>query len=112
MKKITIYTYILLFLLLGAPAFAGQIMYTSGSGFFAISEQNLVRATRYSNHERWEKLESLVNLGLIRIFPQGRAVRMDTYRKGIYRVHFLNSRTIWWTTGQGLMNRRGESYVR
>lgn len=110
MKKVIIY--FLFFLLLGSSASAGKIMYTSGSGFFAISEQHLIRANHYSHHEGWRKLESMSNLGLIRIFPQGIPVRMDTYRKGTYRVHFLNNSTTWWTTGQGLMNRQGHNCVR
>ena len=102
----------LLLIALAFPAFSGGLMYTSGSGFFAISEQHLIRAKHFSRSGNWRNLESLVNLGVIKVVPQGIPVEMDTYRNGTYRVQFLNSPTIWWTTGQGLMNKHGESYVR
>jgi hypothetical protein len=110
MKKVIIY--FLLFLFLGNPALAGRVMYTSGSGFFAISEHYLIKANFYSHHGNWEKLESLANLGLIKVFPQGTPLQINTYRNGTYRVHFLNSSTIWWTTSRGLMNKQGQNYVR
>ena len=105
----------LLFLLslsLESQAFAGNLMYTSGNGFFATSERHLNRANNLSRHGNWGALESLVNLGLIKIFPQGMPVRVVTYRKGTCRVHFLNSRTIWWAERGALMNKGEEHYVR
>lgn len=103
---------ILLLIIPVLPVSAGQILYTSGSGFFAISEQNLDRAEHYTRFGKWRRLESMTNVGLIKVFPQGIPVRMDTYRNGTYRVRFLNSPTIWWVTDQGIMDRGGQNYVR
>lgn len=90
---------------MGTPAFAGQTKYTSGSSFFAVSKQALRKANSLSRHGRWKELESMANLELIKVPPQGTPVQVDTYNSGTYRVRFPGSETIWWTTGDALMNR-------
>ena len=113
MKKVIICLLALLFLGGTALSSAEQIKYTAGGHFFALSKKKtLDRAVYLYRVGDHRSLESLTTTGLIKIFPQGIPVRIYSVRGNIYKVRFLDSRTIWWTTGDALMNRGGENFVR
>jgi len=109
MKKLII---CFLLLLLALPAYGGQTLYTSGTGYFAITKAHLERADRLDRRGQYEALNAAINTRRILAPFQGQAVEVESYRRGIYRVRFPGSKTVWWTNKEGLMNRGEESHIR
>jgi hypothetical protein len=115
MRNHIVSTIVVLFFLILVSVLATDCFgekYTSGSGYFTISESTLSKVERLERREHYDQIQAMVALGLVKICPQGRAVEIYNYRSGTYRVKFPNSSTIWWTSEKALMNRGEENLVR
>lgn len=107
MKKVIICVLFLL-LLFTMPVFAEQAMFTSGVGYFAVSERLLNQAVCLDKHGHYKPLSALLNIGMVVAPFQGQTVKVISCHHGIYRVHFSDSKIIWWATGKALTNKGGK----
>ena len=101
MKKLILLIIMLLVLISVAPATA-QNLYTTGDGYYCISEKVLKNVLHLERQGYYITISHLVYMGKVKTFTNSKPIRLISHNGNIYCIKFKHGTIIWWTTKEGI----------